>query len=260
MQNVLEKIAESTRARVAAQKQRVSFAALRQQTAASSPAPSFCAALRAPGLSLICEVKKASPSKGMIVKDFPYLQIAQEYETAGAAVISVLTEPAFFRGSDAYLREIATQAHIPCLRKDFIVDAYQIYEAKVLGAAAVLLICALVGPRQLTEYIALARSLGMDALVETHNPDEIAMALEAGADVIGVNNRDLRTFEVRLDTCLQLKALVPGDKIFVAESGIASPADTRRLLNAGVDAALIGETLMRADDKSKMIGALRWPN
>jgi indole-3-glycerol phosphate synthase len=258
---ILDQIAESTRARVARQKARLSLTELREIAEANDlpAAPSFLAALRAPELSLICEVKRASPSKGVIAADFPYLQIAQDYEAAGAAAISVLTEPEHFLGADRYLREIARTVRVPCLRKDFTLDPYQIYEAKVLGASAVLLICALLDPAQLREYLALARALGLDALTETHTADEIDAALCAGADIIGVNNRNLHTFEVSLQTCLTLCQFLPGNAVWVAESGIRTPDDTRQLIEAGFDAALIGETLMRSEDKTHAIENLRHP-
>jgi indole-3-glycerol phosphate synthase len=256
---ILNKIAESTRARVAKQKLRLSAEAVREiAEALPYAAPDFVTALRTPGLSLICEVKKASPSKGVIAEAFDHMQTARDYAQAGASAISVLTEPEFFLGSDEYLREIAAQVKIPCLRKDFIVDPYQIYDAKMLGAAAVLLICALLDKTELKEYIGIAESLGLAALVECHDAAEVTMALEAGAAVVGVNNRDLRTFHVDINTCLRLRALVPRDRIYVAESGITTLEDTKCLMNTGVDAALIGEALMRTPDKAKMIGELRW--
>ena len=208
-------------------------------------------------ISFICEIKKASPSKGVIAEDFPYLQIAKEYESAGAAAISILTEPFYFQGDDCYLREIADTVSIPLLRKDFTVDAYMLYEAKVLGASAVLLICAILDKEILTEYIETAHSIGLSALVETHDEREVETALKAGARIIGVNNRDLKTFEVDINTSERLRRLVPKDKIFVSESGIKTPADVQKLRVIGANAALIGETLMRSPDKSAELRKLR---
>jgi indole-3-glycerol phosphate synthase len=221
-------------------------------------------ALAKPGLSFICEVKKASPSKGLIIAQnksgapfFPYLEIAREYEKAGAEAISVLTEPEYFLGSDEYLREIAVAVHIPVLRKDFIVDAYQIYEAKLLGASAVLLICALLDTATLTEYIGITRTLGLAALVEAHSADEVRSAISAGARIIGINNRDLKTFKVDLAITGRLRELIPAGIITVSESGIRSADDIRVLSAYGIDAVLIGETLMRSGDKKEALAELR---
>ncbi|MCQ2070130.1 MAG: indole-3-glycerol phosphate synthase TrpC [archaeon] len=217
----------------------------------------FERALKAEGMSFICECKKASPSKGVIAPDFPYLQIAKEYEAAGASCISVLTEPTRFLGEDRYLKEIAETVSIPCIRKDFVVDEYMVYEAKVLGASAVLLICAILEPWQLKKYIDLCHRLGMSALVEAHDRSEVEMALEAGARVIGVNNRNLRDFTVDIGNSIALRPSVPDNVVFVAESGIKTSEDIRRLREAGVDAVLIGETFMRSPDKKKVLDELR---
>jgi len=217
----------------------------------------FEKALAAPGLSFICEVKKASPSKGVIAEDFPYMRIAREYEAAGAAAISVLTEPDYFLGSDQYLREIAADVKIPVLRKDFVVDEYQIYEAKVLGAEAVLLICALLDKETLASYIKTAGELGLSALVEIHGEAEAAEALAAGAGIIGINNRDLNTFGVDLGLSARLRKLIPADILTVAESGVKSPDDVRALKDTGIDAVLIGESLMRAADKKQFLAELK---
>lgn len=217
----------------------------------------FEEALAAPGLSVIAEVKKASPSKGIIVEDFHPLDIAREYEAAGASALSVLTEPNFFRGSPEYLREIAQTVSLPVLRKDFIIDPYQIAEAKVLGAWAILLICALLDDKKLSEFLALAHSLGLSALVETHDAKEVERAVAVGARIIGVNNRDLTTFEVDLTTSQRLRALVPAHILFVSESGIKSTADAAQLADFGVDAVLIGEGLMKTTDKASFIGTLK---
>ena len=213
----------------------------------------FFRALSGKDLSFICEVKKASPSKGTIAEDFPYLKIAEEYEEAGAAAISCLTEPYYFKGKDRYLSEIASSVHIPVLRKDFTISPYMIYEVKVLGASAVLLICAILSDRELAEGLAAARSLGLSALVEAHTEEEVRRAAAAGARIIGVNNRNLRNFEVDTKTAAALRPLVPENILFVAESGITSPQDVKRLKEAGVDAVLVGEALMRAADKKEKL-------
>ena len=217
----------------------------------------FEEALSGPGMAFICECKKASPSKGLIAPSFPYLEIAEDYERAGAAAISVLTEPGWFLGSEKYLQEIAASVRIPCLRKDFTVDPYMIYEAKTLGAAAVLLICALLDEETLRRYIALCDSLGLSALVEAHDQAEIGSALRAGARVIGVNNRNLKDFTVDFSNSLRLRKLVPEDVLFVAESGVKTHEDILKLEEAGVDAVLIGETLMRAADRGEALRKLR---
>ena len=216
----------------------------------------FYQALQKEGMSYICEVKKASPSKGLIAPDFPYVKIAKEYEKAGASAISCLTEPYYFKGSDAYLREIAETVSIPVLRKDFTVNQYMIYQAKVLGASAILLICAILDDAQLAEYLALADSLGLDALVEAHDAEEVARALKAGAQIVGVNNRDLKTFEVDVRNSIRLREQAPRDVLFVSESGIKTSEDIRKLYENEVDAVLIGETLMRSEDKKQALETL----
>jgi indole-3-glycerol phosphate synthase len=218
---------------------------------------SFEKALKKPGMSFICECKKASPSKGLIAPDFPYLDIARDYEAAGADCISVLTEPKWFLGSDEYLKKIAENVKIPCLRKDFTVDEYMIYEAKLLGASAVLLICSILAEEQIREYIQICDELGMSALVEAHDEDEVRMATEAGARIIGVNNRNLRDFTVDSDNSRRLRELIPGDILFVSESGVKTAEDVKKLSDIGADAVLIGETLMRAEDKSAKLKELR---
>ena len=217
----------------------------------------FKEALTRPGISFICEVKKASPSKGLIAPDFPYVDIGREYEEAGADAISVLTEPEFFLGADRYLEEIRQAVSLPLLRKDFTVDEYQIYEAKVMGASAVLLICSLLGREQLKRYIGICRELGLSPLVEAHSDEETSMAAEAGADIIGINNRNLKTFEVDFTNALRLRRLVDRGTVFVAESGIRTPEDIELLAENQVDAVLIGETLMRAADKKKTLAELK---
>lgn len=217
----------------------------------------FERALLQPGMSFICEVKKASPSKGIIAPDFPYLRIAQDYEAAGASALSCLTEPYWFKGSNEYLRTIADNISIPILRKDFTIDERMIYEAKVLGASAVLLICSLLSTSQLREYLDLAHKLGLSALVEAHSAKEIEQAKQAGARIIGVNNRNLATFEVDPENSLRLREIAGDEVIFVSESGIKTRSDVAALEAAGVDAVLIGESLMRSKDKSAKLDELR---
>lgn len=213
--------------------------------------------LRQQEMQFICEVKKASPSKGLIAAHFPYVDIAKEYEAAGAAAISVLTETDYFLGDDRYLRQIYEAVQTPLLRKDFTVDAYQIYQAKTLGASAVLLICAILDEKQIRSFIEICDSLGMSALVEAHDAEEVRMADCAGARIIGVNNRNLKDFTVDIGNSLRLQELVPGDTLFVAESGISTPEDIRALREGGVNGVLIGESLMRAKDKKAMLDYLR---
>lgn len=255
---ILDQLAASTKRRVERRKKEIPFEIMKEQACALAVADDFPfeKALTAPGMSFICEVKKASPSKGLIAPDFPYLQIAKDYEAAGAAAISVLTEPEYFLGSDQYLREIAQAVSIPVLRKDFTVDAYQIYEAKTLGASAVLLICALLSEEQLQEFLETAHGLGLSALVEAHDENEVRKAIRAGARIIGVNNRDLKTFTVDVNNSVRLRSLIPKDKIYVSESGIRGAADVGVLYSNGTNAVLIGETLMRSPDKKAMLGEL----
>ena len=214
----------------------------------------------APQMRFICEVKKASPSKGIIAHDFPYLQIALDYERAGADCISCLTEPEFFCGADSYLREIAKRVKIPILRKDFIIDSYMIYQAKVLGADCVLLISEILGAEEMREFCDIAHSLGLSVLVESHSESALQNALNTNARLIGVNNRDLRDFKVDLQTSIRLRKLVPSDRIFVSESGIATHSDIALLQSSGINAVLIGETLMREKDKTKALNALKGVN
>lgn len=208
-------------------------------------------------LSFICECKKASPSKGLIAEEFPYAEIAREYEDAGADCISVLTEPKWFLGKDEYLKEIAEKVSIPCLRKDFTVDEYMIYEAKLLGASAVLLICSILSEEEIADYIKICDSLGLSALVEVHNEQEILAAIKAGARIIGVNNRNLKDFTVDTENSRRLRSLVPEGILFVAESGVRTRADIEALQETGVDAVLIGEALMKAPDKRAKLQELR---
>lgn len=252
---ILDQLACHARERVAESKRKVPLEELKRQ-ALHLPKGAFAFenALKKPDISFICECKKASPSKGLIAPDFPYLQIAEEYEAAGADCISVLTEPKWFLGSDEYLREITSAVSIPCLRKDFTVDEYMIYEAKLLGASAVLLICSILSEGQIKEYINICDGLGLSTLVEAHDESEVQTALNAGARIIGVNNRNLKDFSVDTDNSRKLRELIPPDVLFVSESGVQTAGDVAVLRKIGADAVLIGETLMRsADKKAKLI-------
>lgn len=256
--NILDRIAERTKLRVARYKERLPLSELKQQVL-SLPRGNFPFefALRRSGLSFICECKKASPSKGLIAPDFPYLDIARAYEAAGADAISILTEPEFFLGDDKFLSEIAAQVSIPCLRKDFVVDEYMIYQAKTLGASAVLLICAILDDTQLKSFIATCDELGLSALVEAHDETEIKRAIDCGARIIGVNNRNLKDFSVDMNNAKRLRELVPPEIIFVSESGVKSVEDVQKIRELGADAVLIGEVLMRAADKTAKLAELR---
>lgn len=256
---ILDKIVVKTKLRVGKLKEIRSFESVKAAAKMfQTYIPfSFENALKTKDIAFICEVKKASPSKGIISEDFPYIQIAMEYERSGANAISVLTEPYFFLGSDEYLKEIKKVVNIPVLRKDFIIDPYQIYEAQLLGADAVLLICSLLDTRLLKEYIKIADSMGLSSLVEAHDEKEVYNALEAGARVIGVNNRNLKTFEVDLNNSIKLRDLVPKDKIFVSESGIKTQADISLLYKHDTNAVLIGESLMRCTDISAELARLK---
>ena len=255
---ILDQLAGHARERTEQAKHKIPLSVLRGQAEALPKGTfAFEQALKAPGISFICECKKASPSKGLIAPDFPYLSIAKEYQAAGADAISVLTEPKWFLGRDEYLREIASAVSIPCLRKDFTVDEYMIYEAKVLGASAVLLICSILTPAQLRDYQAVCDGLGLSALVEAHDEGEVEMALAAGARIIGVNNRNLKDFTVDTENSRRLRAMIPPSVLFVSESGVKTPADVENLRDVGADAVLIGETLMRAADKKSKLSELR---
>ncbi len=256
---ILDQLAEHARDRVAFAKEQVSFEEMRARAEAlSDQSFSFEKALGGSrDIAFICECKKASPSKGLIAPDFPYLQIAKDYEAAGADCISVLTEPKWFLGSDKYLQEIASEVRIPCLRKDFTVDPYMIYEAKVLGASAVLLIMSILDEKTAAKYLAIADSLGLSALVETHNEEEVKAAIRIGARIIGVNNRNLKDFSVDTENSRRLRQLIPSDVLFVSESGVSSAQDVRILREIGADAVLVGETLMRAENKTEKMRELR---
>ena len=256
--SILDALADHARARVAAAKNALPLAELRQRALAMPKGDfPFAAALRKPGLSFICECKKASPSRGLIASAFPYLQIAKAYEAAGADAVSVLTEPKWFLGCDAYLRQIAGAVALPCLRKDFTVDEYMLYEAKTLGAAAALLICAILDEVQIRDYIQICDALGLDALVEAHDEAEAEAALRSGARILGVNNRNLKDFSVDPGNSRRLRELIPRDVLFVSESGVKSEEDVAGLRSLGADAVLIGETLMRAPDKRAKLAELR---
>lgn len=256
---ILDEIAARTKERIRLERQAHPLEELRREAEALPVTGRFPfeEALRAPGLSFICEVKKASPSKGLIAEQFPYVEIARSYEAAGAAAISVLTEPYYFQGSDRYLEEVAAAVAIPVLRKDFTVDPYMVYQAKILGASAILLICAILDDGELKEYGAMARELGLSVLTEAHDAGETERALRAGARIVGVNNRDLRTFTVDVNNSIRLRSLVPSEVVFVSESGIRGPEDTKILYENGTDAVLIGETLMRSADKKAMLKSLK---
>lgn len=255
---ILDQLADHARERVAVAKKKRSLCELKQR-ALSIPKGNFAFenTLKNPGISFICECKKASPSKGLIAPDFPYLDIARAYEAAGADCISVLTEPKWFLGSDESLKKIASVVGVPCLRKDFTVDEYMIYEAKALGASAVLLICSILTEEEIREYIHLCDELGLSALVEAHDAAEVRAAVRAGARIIGVNNRNLRDFSVNTDNSANLRRLIPKDVLFVSESGVTCADDVAKLRAIGADAVLIGETLMRAADKKAKLNELR---
>ena len=255
---ILDRLAQSALKRVAQASRRISPAEIRRM-ALSLPAGDFGfeRALSGPGMAFICECKKASPSRGLISPEFPYLQIATEYERAGAEAISVLTEPEWFLGSDAILREIAGQVRLPCLRKDFTVDAYMLYEARLLGASAALLICAILDEAQLRDDLDVCDALGLSALVECHDEAEIDMALHAGARVVGVNNRNLKDFSVDTGHSGRLRERIPRDVLFVSESGIRTREDVAALERLGVDAVLVGEALMTSPDKGARLRELR---
>ena len=258
---ILDKIVEATKVRVAQEKEvetpeAVKAAALALPSDTGFP---FEAALRQQDFNFICEVKKASPSKGIIAEHFPYLDIAKEYEVAGAAAISVLTEPDFFKGDKKYLQEIASTVKIPVLRKDFIIDEYQIYQAKVWGASAILLICACLDVPTLTKFRELADSLGLSSLVEAHDEHEVQMAIDCGARIIGVNNRNLKDFTVDVQNSVRLRNLVQDDVIFVSESGLETPEDIQVLRDNNIGVALMGETFMRSPNKVEKLTYLYGP-
>jgi len=256
---ILDTIAATAKERVAAAKEALPLAEQIARARESDCNTGFPLeqALAKKRMSFICEVKKASPSKGLIAPEFPYVQIAKEYEAAGADAISVLTEPTYFQGKNEYLTKIRQTVQIPLLRKDFTVDEYMIYEAKNIGADAVLLICAILSLMQLSEYAGIARELGLSALVEAHDEKEVVMALAAGARIVGVNNRNLKDFTVDIHNSVRLRELVPENILFVSESGMKTRQDIARLEENGTNAVLIGETLMRSADKKAVLQELR---
>ena len=252
--NILEEIAAHAKFRVEEAKKQISTEGLKEK-ALSMPKGDFAfeKALSKQGLSFICECKKASPSKGLIAEDFPYLEIAKEYEAAGADAISVLTEPKWFLGKNEYLKEIAVSVDIPIIRKDFTVDEYMIYEAIILGASAVLLIVSILSSEQIKKYIEICDTLGLSALVECHDEKEIDAAIECGARIIGVNNRNLKDFSVDIELAKALRNRVPEGIVFVSESGVKDVNDIKLVKEMGADAVLIGEALMRAENKAEML-------
>jgi indole-3-glycerol phosphate synthase len=258
---ILDTIANYTRERIEEKKKKIPLQMIKLEASKIiSDRFSFENALRKPELSFICECKKASPSKGIIADNFPYLKIAKEYEKAGADCISVLTEPKWFLGSDEYLTEIAKTVAVPLLRKDFTVDEYMIYEAKIMGASCVLLICSILSLPELKYYKDICDELGLSALVECHNEAEIETAQKINARIIGVNNRNLKDFSVDTNNSKRLRDLVPKDILFVSESGVSSPKDIKNIKDMGADAALVGEILMRSTDKKATLDWLRGKN
>ncbi len=255
---ILDTLAEATKKRIEEQKKHISPQDLKAK-ALNLPKKNFSfeKALRGEDIRFICEVKKASPSKGLIAEDFPYIQIAKDYEAAGAAAVSVLTEPEYFKGNDQYVSEISETISLPIIRKDFTIDEYMIYQATVMGASAVLLICSLLDTETIRKYIEICNTLGLSALVEAHDEQEVRSAVEAGARLIGVNNRNLKDFTVDINNCIRLRSLVPDEITFVAESGIKNAEDINALRKANVNAVLVGETLMRAKNKKAMLDELR---
>jgi len=258
MSNILEQLADHARERVEQARAERPLSELREK-AESLPRGEFPfeKALSGEEMAFICECKKASPSKGIIAEEFPYLTIACEYEKAGADAVSVLTEPKWFLGSDRYLQEIAEKIRIPCIRKDFTVDEYMVYEAKALGAGAVLLICSILEEEQIRDWIGLCDELGLSALVEAHDEKEVETALRSGARIVGVNNRNLKDFTIDTENSRRLREHIPSDVIYVSESGVRSTEDVRILREIGADAVLIGETLMRAEDKTAKLRELK---
>ena len=258
-ENILQTIAAHARTRVAADRAKISLEELKAlcQEAGPGQGEQFVSALNRPGLSFLCEIKKASPSKGLISPDFPYLDIARAYEAAGADGVSCLTEPKWFLGSDDIFRQVRRTISLPMLRKDFTVDEYQIYQARLMGANAVLLIISLLDGETLKGYLDLCRSLGLAALVETHDGQEVDAALNAGAEIIGVNNRNLKDFSVDFSNAARLRDRIPPGVLYVAESGLNGPEGAAALKQLVADAALVGEALMRAPDKGAMLASLR---
>ena len=257
--NILDKLAALSRERVKREQEKVPETVLREQvkTLGKGNGEAFFSALKKPGISFICEIKKASPSKGLISPDFPYLKIAEAYEAAGADCISCLTEPEYFLGSDQIFREVREKVSLPMLRKDFTVCSYQLDQARVMGANAALLIVSLMDTKTLEAYLERCEELGIAALVETHDEEEISRAVSAGAKIIGVNNRNLKDFTVDFSNAARLRDRIPAGCVYVAESGVRTPEDVQRLRQIGADAALIGETLMRAEEPAMKLRELK---
>ena len=257
--NILDKLAALSRERVKREQEKVPEAVLREQVKAlgKGNGEAFFSALKKPGISFICEIKKASPSKGLISPDFPYLKIAEAYEAAGADCISCLTEPEYFLGSDQIFREVREKVSLPMLRKDFTVCSYQLDQARVMGANAALLIVSLMDTKTLEAYLERCEELGIAALVETHDEEEISRAVSAGAKIIGVNNRNLKDFTVDFSNAARLRDRIPAGCVYVAESGVRMPEDVQRLRQIGADAALICETLMRSEDPAMKLRELK---
>lgn len=259
MSTILDTIAAHARERVALDQEKNSLDALKElcQEGRIANGKAFYDAVEREGMSFICEVKRASPSKGLIAKDFPYVEIGRDYEQAGADCISCLTEPKWFLGSDQIFREIRQNVSIPMIRKDFVVDEYQLYQAKLMGANCVLLICAILDTETIRRYLDICNQLGLAALVETHDEGEISSAVAAGARMIGVNNRNLKDFSVDFSNAARLRDLISAETLYVAESGVKSPEDVAALKKIGADAVLMGEVLMRAKDKGRMLAQMR---
>ncbi len=258
MKNILDQLAEHAIDRVSAAKKSVSLIKIKEKAYALPKGDLiFEKALSKSELAFICEVKKASPSKGIIAKDFDYLKIAKDYEETGADCISVLTEPKWFLGSDTYLKEICETVSIPVIRKDFTVDEYNIYEAKCLGASAVLLICSILNDEQIKTYLNICDDLALSALVEAHDQEEVLRAINCGARIIGVNNRNLKDFSVDTNQSASLRSFIPKNIIFVSESGISTHEDVKAVLEMKADAVLVGEALMKASDKKVKLQELK---
>lgn len=256
--DILNEIADFVRERIGIMKEIFPTEKLKKDAEALPKADfEFEKALKEEGISFICEIKRASPSKGLIAENFPYLDIAIDYEKAGATAVSCLTETSYFKGQDKYLEDISKEISIPILRKDFFIDEHMVYEAKILGASAILLICAILSDDELKKFFDIANNLGLSAIFEVHDEAELKRALNCGARIIGVNNRNLKTFELELNTSINLRKLVPNDVIFISESGIKTREDVKLLEENNVNAVLIGETLMRAKNKKEIIGHLK---
>jgi len=252
--NILERIVDFKKEEVAEQKKKFNLSVLKEEAEKLKVPYDFKSAISGNGINIIAEVKKASPSKGVIREDFDPVEIAKAYERGGAKAISVLTDKKFFQGSPFYLRQVAESVKLPVLRKDFIIDEFQIYGAKALGASSFLLIVSILSDQQLKDFIELGRELGLEPLVETHDEEEVERALKAGAEIVGVNNRDLKTFTVSLETTLRLLPIIKEEgKLLVSESGIKNKDDILRLREAGVDAFLVGETLMRSENPEEVL-------